>query len=92
MAGRVAGTICPRSQVAGAQRRSYAALFANSMGSVTERSSFSGLLTRVEIGHVRIKPAGNGRNWRRSPLISRRAAARSPRASAFLAAFVLGQP
>jgi hypothetical protein len=31
------------------------------MGSTIEGSSFSGLLTRVEIGHIRIGSAGNGR-------------------------------
>ena len=39
---------------------SYAAVI-GSIGSTIERSSFSGLLTRVEIGHVRIGSAGNGR-------------------------------
>jgi hypothetical protein len=33
----------------------------NSIGSTIEGSSFSGLLTRIEIGHVRIGSAGNGR-------------------------------
>ena len=33
----------------------------NSIGSTIEGSSFSGLLTRVEIGHIRIGSAGNGR-------------------------------
>jgi hypothetical protein len=33
----------------------------NSIGSTIEGSSFSGLLTRVEIGHIRIGWAGNGR-------------------------------
>ena len=37
----------------------------NSIGSTIEGSSFSGLLTRVEIGHIRIGSAGNGRS--RSP-------------------------
>jgi len=41
--------------------RAYAAEVANSMGSTIEGSSFSGLLTRVEIGHIRILPAGKGR-------------------------------
>jgi hypothetical protein len=31
------------------------------MGSTIEGSPFSGLLTRVEIGHMRIGSAGNGR-------------------------------
>ena len=31
------------------------------MGSTIEGSSFSGLLTRVDIGHIRIGPDGNGR-------------------------------
>ena len=31
------------------------------MGSTIDGSSFSGLLTRVEIGHIRIGSAGNGR-------------------------------
>jgi hypothetical protein len=34
---------------------------ASSIGSTIEGSSFSGLLTRVEIGHIRIKSEGNGR-------------------------------
>jgi len=34
---------------------------ANSIGSTIEGLSFSGLLTRVEIGHIRIGSAGNGR-------------------------------
>ena len=38
-----------------------AASVANSIDSIIEGSSFSGLLTRVEIGHIRIRPAGNGR-------------------------------
>jgi hypothetical protein len=33
----------------------------NAIGSTIEGSSFSGLLTRVEIGHIRIGSAGNGR-------------------------------
>jgi hypothetical protein len=40
--------------------RFYAAEFADSIGSTIEGSSFSGLLTRVEIGHIRIGSAGNG--------------------------------
>jgi hypothetical protein len=39
----------------------YGAPDANSTGSTIEGSSFSGLLTRVEIGHVRIGSEGNGR-------------------------------
>jgi hypothetical protein len=41
--------------------RPYAAEVANSIGSTIEGLSFSGLLTRVEIGHIRIGSAGNGR-------------------------------
>jgi hypothetical protein len=41
--------------------RSYAASVASSVGSRIEGSSFSGLLTRVEIGHIRIRSAGKGR-------------------------------
>ena len=33
----------------------YAASVVSSVGSTIERSSFSGLLTRVEIGHIRIR-------------------------------------
>ena len=36
--------------------RAYAAPAASSIGSTIEGSSFSGLLTRVEIGHIRIEP------------------------------------
>jgi hypothetical protein len=51
---------CPRT--AGAPSlSSYAASLANSIGSIIEGSSFSGLLTRVDMGHMRIRPAGNGR-------------------------------
>ncbi len=39
----------------------YAAEVANSIGSTIEGSSFSGLLTRVEIGHIRRGSAENGR-------------------------------
>jgi hypothetical protein len=39
----------------------YAAFVAASIGSIIEGSSFSGLLTRVEIGHIRTKSAGNSR-------------------------------
>jgi hypothetical protein len=39
----------------------YAASVATSTGSTIAASSFSGLLTRVEIGHIRIGAAGNGR-------------------------------
>ena len=39
----------------------YAASVATSIGSTIAASSFSGLLTRVEIGHIRIGAAGNGR-------------------------------
>src|SRR5262245_55479782 len=38
-----------------------AASIAGSTGSTIEASSFSGLLTRVEIGHIRIGSAGEGR-------------------------------
>ena len=31
------------------------------IGSTIDGSPFSGLLTRVEIGHIRMRPAGNGR-------------------------------
>ena len=33
----------------------------NPIGSTIEGSAFSGLFTRVEIGHIRISPAGKGR-------------------------------
>ena len=39
---------------------SYVAEAANAIGSTMEGSSFSGLLTLVEIGHIRIGLAGNG--------------------------------
>jgi hypothetical protein len=39
---------------------SYAAEVAIAIGSTIEGSSFSGLLTRVEIGHIRMGSAGNG--------------------------------
>jgi hypothetical protein len=42
-------------------RPPYAASVATSIGSTIAASSFSGLLTRVEIGHIRIGAAGNGR-------------------------------
>ena len=42
-------------------RSAYAAEVANAIGSTIEGSSFSGLLTRVEIGHIRMGVAGNGR-------------------------------
>jgi hypothetical protein len=38
-----------------------AASVASSIGSTIEASSFSGLLTRVDIGHIRNSSAGNGR-------------------------------
>jgi hypothetical protein len=38
---------------------SYAASVASSIGSTIEGSSFSGLLTRAEIGHIRIKSDGS---------------------------------
>jgi ABC-type uncharacterized transport system substrate-binding protein len=38
-----------------------AASFVTSIGSSIEGSSFSGLFTRVEMGHIRINSAGNGR-------------------------------
>jgi N-methylhydantoinase B/oxoprolinase/acetone carboxylase alpha subunit len=31
------------------------------LGSIIDGSSFSGLLTRVEIGHIRIRPSWKGR-------------------------------
>jgi hypothetical protein len=37
----------------------YAALVDSGIGSMIEESSFSSLLTRVEIGHMRIRPAGH---------------------------------
>jgi len=46
----------------------------NSIGSTIDGSSFSGLLTRVEIGHIRIGLLGYGRSKSRgsgSPLIQR---------------------
>ena len=39
----------------------YATAMANSIGSTIDGSSFSGLLTWVEIGHIRIGSAGKGR-------------------------------
>ena len=39
----------------------YATAVANSIGSTMDGSSFSGLLTRVEIGQIRMGLAGNGR-------------------------------
>jgi hypothetical protein len=39
----------------------YPASLSNSTGSMIEGSSFSGLFTRVDIGHIRIKADGNGR-------------------------------
>ena len=51
----------------------YAARGANSIGSTIDGSSFSGLLTRVEIGHIRIRLAGNGRISSRG--VTQRAAA-----------------
>ena len=39
----------------------YAAATFNVIGSMIEGSSFSGLFTRVEIGHMRIGSDGNGR-------------------------------
>jgi hypothetical protein len=36
----------------------YAASVASSIGAAIEGSSFSGLLTRVEIGHIRMRTAG----------------------------------
>src|ERR1039458_3085361 len=40
-------------------RSAYAAEMARSIGSRIEGSSFSGLLPRVEIGHIRMVSAGN---------------------------------
>jgi hypothetical protein len=42
-------------------RFAYAASVAGSIGSTIDGSSFSGLLTRVEIGHIRIRAGGKGR-------------------------------
>jgi hypothetical protein len=39
----------------------YVALVDSGIGSTIEESSFSSLLTRVEIGHMRIRPAGQRR-------------------------------
>jgi hypothetical protein len=39
----------------------YATAAGNSIGSTIDGSSFSGLLTRVEIGHIRMGLAANGR-------------------------------
>jgi hypothetical protein len=50
-----------RSHCARLKRRTYAASLVNSTGSIIEGSSLSGLLTRVEIGQIRMRPAGNGR-------------------------------
>ena len=38
----------------------YAAEVSNAIGSTIEGSSFSGLLARIEIGHIRIGSAGKG--------------------------------
>ena len=46
----------------------YAAVVANSTRSKIEGSSFSGLFTRVEIGHIRIGSAGYGRISKQSGL------------------------
>jgi hypothetical protein len=43
------------------QRRHYAASLANWTGSMIDGSSFSGLLTRVEIGQIHMRPAGKER-------------------------------
>jgi len=49
------------------QRRTYAASLPKSMGSIIKGSSFSGLFTRLDIGHIRIRPAEKGRiSWRGS--------------------------
>lgn len=45
----------------GGEARHQAASVASSIGSTIDGSSFSGLLTRVDIGHIRIRSAGNGR-------------------------------
>src|SRR6266568_9550729 len=63
------GTQLNRNDLAAVQHRkraekpatAYAASGASSIGSTIEGSSFSGLLTRVEIGHIRIRPARNCR-------------------------------
>jgi hypothetical protein len=39
----------------------YTVVLTNSIGSTIEGSSLSGLLTRVEIGHIRMGSARNGR-------------------------------
>ena len=45
----------------------YAAEVANSIGSKIDGSSFSGLLTRVEIGHIRIGSEGSVASDRLGP-------------------------
>jgi hypothetical protein len=60
----------------------YAAEVSNAIGSTIEGSSFSGLLARIEIGHIRIGSAGKGLirsrgsgsslSQRRPPIRSRR--------------------
>jgi hypothetical protein len=59
----------------------YAASLVSSTGSTIEGSSFSGLLTRVEIGHIRIRLAGNARIKSRGSGSSLNERAQSPGAS-----------
>ena len=56
-----AALCCLVGHFSGHVSSTYAASGASSIGSTIERSSFSGLLTRVEIGHMRIRSAANGR-------------------------------
>jgi hypothetical protein len=62
-------------------RLSYATCLATSIGSKIEGSSFSGLLTRAEIGHIRMSSAGNGRIRSRGsgPSLSQRTQSRGAR-------------
>jgi hypothetical protein len=48
---------------------SYAASVAAWIGSTIEGSSFSGLLTRVEIAHIRMRSAGKGRISEVTPVV-----------------------
>jgi hypothetical protein len=57
------GTLCDRSKRPDGSATGAAAIYAtsvvvSSIGSTIEGSSFSGLFTRVEIGHIRISSAG----------------------------------
>src|SRR5262249_40114736 len=59
VAGTPAGSRCREPKATIKQNGpAYAASGASSIGSTIEGSSFSGLLTRLEIGHIRIRPAG----------------------------------